>query len=485
MAFLYQQIAEELGTKIQNGEFNFDQKIPSVRAMAQKMNCSHSVVIQAYESLEKNGLIYAVPKSGYFPQIQNQILAVSDLQVKKSPNKLKAIAPSTNLMIAKVLEASLNPQIAPLGGGIPSPEILPLQTLQKFLVRASRDWTELLGMYTPTLGSLNLRKQIAKLMHQRGVEVDPEEILITNGCMEALVLALRACTQKGDVVALEYPLFFGLISVLEDLELKVVQIKTHPQTGLDLEHFKKALEKHSIRVLVSSATLQNPLGFSTSSEHKKSLVELCKKNKVTLIEDDVYGECLFQPELIRPLKHYDQSQNVIYCSSFSKTTCPGYRIGWMIAGKNHTQVTRAKMSQTLGGSSLIQEAMALFLEEGSYEYHIKKFRKAIASQVFQYRQLILDTFPKNTKVSSPQGGFFLWVELPEDLQINTAKLFDRAILECGVSFVPGPTFCAEWSDNHQPLHPLNSCLRISCGAPLTPEIKAKVLALGQFFDSQK
>lgn len=487
MAYLYQNIAEKIKADLQSGYLPLNEKIPSVRALSNRLNCSVSVVLQAYKELEKQGCILSKEKSGYFPvseyfsKLSSKSGKIDSLHL---PPKVQVQRPEAHSIIGQVIEATLDPTILPIGGGVPSPEILPIKSLQKSLNKATKQWSSLMGEYTLSQGSWNLRKQICKLMHTRGVEVNPGEIIITNGCMEALVLAIRHSTQVGDVVAVEYPMFFGLISVLQDLGRKIVEIPVHPHQGLDLAKLSRAIDIHPIKAVVSSATLQNPMGFSTSREHKKQLVEICENQQIRLIEDDVYGECLFQPDLLRPLKHFDTSGNVMYCSSFSKTTCPGYRLGWIIPGKGIENIEKAKMSQTLGGPSLIQEAMALFLEEGGYSYHIKKFRKSIAQHCFEYRQTILDYFPIGTQVSDPKGGFFLWIELPKSLNKNMVDLFPIVLKELSIAYIPGPTFCSNHNSNNIPLSSLSSCFRINCGFPMSPQIKDGLISLGHFLKKE-
>ncbi|MEO6098295.1 MAG: PLP-dependent aminotransferase family protein [Fibrobacteria bacterium] len=351
---------------------------------------------------------------------------------------------------------------------MPDESLLPIKQLNRCIHKTSRNWPGLLSEYAPSQGSLNLRKQVASLMKSRGVGCDPDEIVITNGCMEALVLVLRCLTRPGDIVALESPAFFGILPILKELDCKVMELPTSAAYGLDLRALESAAKQASIKACLISGSLQNPLGFSMTPADKIRLVSLCKKRNIILIEDDVYAEAQFDHNQSLPIRHYGQGDRVIYCSSFSKSISPGLRLGWVLPGALLEKIQKMKMSETLGGPMLLQESMALFLEEGGYAYHLRRFRKILANNCFQYRRTILKHFPKGTFVTAPKGGFFLWVELPT--QDSLQPLLTLAI-EKKLSFVPGEAFSSNGS--------WKNCLRIYSGSVFNPRIEMGLQKLGK------
>jgi len=212
----------------------------------------------------------------------------------------------------------------------------------------------------------------------------------------------------------------------------------------------------------------NPLGSCMPDEKKKELVELVTKNDIPLIEDDIYGEMYFGRHRPKTCKSFDTKGMVIHCSSLSKSLAPGYRVGWVIAGKYAEKVKQLKMMYTVTSPTLTQAAMAHFLSIGRYEYHLKNLRKALHTQCLKYIQGIMEFFPEDTKISRPQGGFVLWVELNKS--VNAYKVCTEA-LKHGISVAPGQIFSAKCN--------YSNCLRISYGKPWDEDVEYALMMLGK------
>ncbi len=469
--FKYEQISDYIIGAIQKGTIGSGSKIPSLRMMSKQFNCAMSVVMQAYQELEMNGYILAVEKSGYFAQ---SLLEAAIPSPQTSNHSLISQESKTNNMTGRMLEISTDTSILPLGCAIPDASILPLKRLQRLIVKKTKDCPDLLCGYTQPKGSLSLRQQLASLMLTRGVNVTAEDILITNGCMEALVLALKSVTKEGDIVAIESPIFFGLITILEQLNRRVIELPTSPSSGIDLDALKHVFQKKEVRACMFSTGFQNPLGFLMPEENRKTMIELALANDVTLIEDDIYGECSFYNESFRPTKSFDPQGQAIYCSSFSKLISPGMRVGWLIAGKHQNCCENIKVTETLGSSGLLQETMAEFLENGGYAYHKRLFSKKIAAQTYQVRRLISDYFPADTKITNPFGGYFLWVELAKG--IDSMQIFAEA-LNRKIGIIPGPIFSTSGK--------YKNCIRISCGSPVDENIENGIMILGELIKKKK
>ena len=197
-------------------------------------------------------------------------------------------------------------------------------------------------------------------------------------------------------------------------------------------------------------------------------MELVTEYKIPLIEDDIYGELYFGKKRPRTCKYYDREGWVMHCSSLSKSLAPGYRVGWTIPGRSFEEVKQVKRMQNISSPTLTQAAMAHFLQNGRYEYHLKKIRRALHTQCLRYTQSIIDHFPKGTRISRPTGGFVLWVQLPK--KTDTFKLRAEAMKQ-GISIVPGKIFSA--SCNY------NNCMRISFGRPWDEEAEYGLRLLGK------
>jgi DNA-binding transcriptional MocR family regulator len=203
-------------------------------------------------------------------------------------------------------------------------------------------------------------------------------------------------------------------------------------------------------------------------EKKEALVEMITRRRIPLIEDDIYGELYFGRHRPRTCKSFDKEGWVLHCSSLSKSLAPGYRIGWAIPGRFTSQVVQLKVMHTVTGTTITQEAIAHFLGIGRYEYHLKKLRKALHTQCLRYLQAIMTHFPENIKVSRPQGGFVLWLEL--DKKLNAYELYNEA-LKHQISVTPGLLFSAQGQ--------FGNCLRISYARPWDEEVEQGLKILGQ------
>ena len=273
--------------------------------------------------------------------------------------------------------------------------------------------------------------------------------------------------QPGDVVAIEQPAYFGTLLLLEDLGLKALEIPTDPQEGLLLAPLADAIRCHHPAAVLASPTVQNPLGASMSVPRKQELVALLEDAGIPLIEDDVYGDLVGEGQRPPACKAFDQSGNVIYCSSLSKTLAPGWRIGWIAAGRYHAQVLQARMAGDWAGAPLFEAATSEILTSGDYDRHLRRLKRRIAEGIGAVIARVKASFPPGTRVNVPAAGFLLWVELPH--QVNPLEVHRRALtLNIGVS--PGPLF--------SPRAHLTNFLRLNCANEPTPLLLNAVDRIG-------
>jgi len=461
----YIQVADGLEKMIAEEVLKIGDKLPSVRLLSDKYGISMGTAFQAYYHLEGRGLIESRPKSGYYVRFNHN-------RYPELPNLVTPEAVSHDVSVKEMI-ASIYTDIAATGItnfalAVPDASLLPGAKLNKSVVYALRNTKDHCMDYEHTQGNVELRKQITKLAFNWGGNVKPDEVIVTSGCLEAISLCLKAVTSPGDTVAIESPTYFGIYQAIESLGLKVVEISTDPINGVDLDHLQKAIKKFSIKACVFIPNFNNPLGSCMPDENKKKLVDIITKHNIPLIEDDIYGELYFGKTRPKNCKYYDTKGLVMYCSSLSKSLSPGYRIGWVIPGKFFFQVKQLKRIQNISGPTLTQAAIAHYLKNGRYEFHLKNLRKALHTQSLRYVQAIIKYFPPDTKVSRPHGGFILWLELNK--KVNAFKLRTEA-MKHHISIVPGKIFSA--GNNY------GNCIRICFGKPWNDDMDYGLMILGK------
>lgn len=462
---LYEQVAERMSRLIDKGTLKAGEKVPSVRTLSTQLGVSVSTVLQSYLLLEDKGMIEARPQSGFYVR----------LRARELPPEPKMSAPSSAASIVDIADLSLevhdaimDPTIVPFGAATPSDELLPTKKLYRVLGSVARRHEALSNRYDSPQGNLELRRQIAKRSIDWGGSLVPEDVVTTVGCSEALNLCLRAVTKPGDTVAVESPVYFGFLQILESLGLRALEIPTHPREGICLDTLESAIKKHRVSAVFLSANFQNPLGACMSEKNKKTVVELLADRQIPILEDDVYGDLYFEGVRPKALKAFDRSDTVMLCSSFSKTISPGFRVGWTVPGKYLNQVRRLKLASSISTATLLQMAIAEMLGSGGYDHYLRRVRKAYASQMQMMIQAVRRYFPEGTKVTRPTGGTVLWVEFPKG--IDAIELYRMALAK-RISIVPGPLFSPKRQYGH--------CVRLNCGQPWTERIEEAMITLGQ------
>jgi DNA-binding transcriptional MocR family regulator len=461
--FRYEEVIRYVRGLIQSGTLVPGRKAPSLRSLSKARGVSVSTVLQAYRILESQGELEARPQSGFY--VREQSPQTAPPSVMRSGSRERTV--NSGKKIASMFSHASDTSLVPLGCTIPSPKLLAGSQLDKFLIRAARKEGSLANTYSPPQGIAELREVIARRSMLWGHLCSPDDILVTSGCTEALHLALRVSTKPGDTVAVESPTYFGFLPILREQNLKVLEIPTDPVDGLSLPVLEQFLTSGQVRVCLLSSAFNNPLGCLTSEVKKSAVLKLLNRHSATLIEDDIYGDIYFGNDRPRPYSSMGEARDVIYCSSFSKTVAPGYRIGWVNSQRYIERLLEARYGSTLCNPVLPQLAIARFLNGGSYDNHLRRLRAQLLDNIRSLSRAVSDTFPKDTRISRPEGGFVLWVELPK--AIRTRELFQRAI-EAGICFAPGDLFTT--TEHYR------SCLRLSCGYPYDSTLEHAIWQLG-------
>ena len=462
---LYENLAASMADAIHAGALRAGDRLPSVRRLSTQHRVSIATAVQAYRHLENQRLVEARPKSGYFVLARPSRL--DEPKASTPPTAARFVGVSQ--LVKEVLEAGRDSDITPLGAACPGPELFPNEKLLRLAHSEGRRRPHLLGAYPMSPGNDRLRAMIARRSLDFGCRLSPQEIIVTNGCIEALNLALRAVARPGDIIALESPTYFTLLQIIESLGMKALEIPTHPRTGLSIEALDLATQKPgAVKAVIAMPNFQNPLGGLMSDEAKARMVQLLEARGVALIEDDIYGDIHFQEQRPRVAKAWDRSGNVLLCSSFTKTVSPGLRVGWIAPGKLFSEVAMLKFINSVATPELPQAAIAAFMADGGYDHHLRRLRAGFARQVEQTTHAIAEFFPHGTKVTRPAGGFVLWVELPP--KVDSLELFRRA-LEHRISIAPGPMFTTTKR--------YRNFMRIGCGHPWSSKIEMGLMRLGQ------
>lgn len=467
--FLYNEIAENIAEKIHSGVLKEGERLPSVRMLSREHGVSINTVKRIFLELESRSLVQSKSQSGYFVSPLNYL----KLPLPESSQPLLTLSSNEpNELINKVYSNMGNTDLTLFSIGVPSGNLLPLAKLKKEIVSASRELREGGTEYEPLQGNLKFRRMIAARSLAWEGHLSESDIITTSGCMNALSLCLMALTKPGDVIAIESPCYPGILQLTLSLGLQVMEIATHPVTGIDIEVLKSIMPKIDICLLVPN--FNTPLGYCIPDKSKKEIAELFSQYDIPLIEDDTYGDIHFSQKRPKCCKSFDTDGNILWCSSVSKTLAPGYRVGWVAPGKYKEQILRLKLIHSVSSTSLINEAVGNFLMTGKYENHLRRLRKTLQENYQNYAVIIADHFPFETKISRPQGGLALWVEFPKE--IDTAELYNYA-LQHKISIAPGRMFTLQ--DQFQ------NCMRLCIGLPWTEELGKKLKLLGSLSKKMK
>ncbi len=370
--------------------------------------------------------------------------------------------------VFEILESSMTRDVVPFGSAFPSPLLFPLVRLGQAMASAAQSLDPWSTVDDLTPGHADLRRQIALRYLADGMQVHPDDIVITNGALEALNLCLAAVTRPGDAVVVESPTFYAALQALERMGLQAIEVPTHPREGIDLQALEHAIVRHGPKACWLMTTFQNPLGSLMPEHRKRALVELVTRHGLPLIEDDVYAELYFGDKRPAPAKAFDTEGLVLHCSSFSKCLAPGYRVGWAVPGRYRKAVARQKLTTTLSASAPAQQALSAYLARGGFDKHLRKLRQTLAQQQAVFAEAVGHHFPAGTRATRPMGGYFLWVELPA--QVDALQLHRQALAQ-GISVAPGPIFSASRAFTH--------CLRLNYGHAWDARAEAAIATLGQ------
>ncbi|WP_431264947.1 PLP-dependent aminotransferase family protein [Roseateles chitinivorans] len=464
---LYESIAQSLRQQIQLGALAPGERIPSIRQLSRTHAVSTATAVQACLMLEREGLIHARMRSGFF------VRAVGPSANAKAPRmrKPRSMQNAELLTLQAVREG---PALIPLHDARPAPSLLPEAALSAAVSRRLRNERSTALDYAPAQGHAELRRLIAHRYAEMSVTIDPDEVIITAGTMEAISLALRTLTRAGDVVMVETPTFQGVLQAVAALGLTVVELPRPNGDSFDLKRLEALLSAHQVKAAILVPNFSNPIGRRADDAAKQALLALCARHSTVVIEDDIYGDLAWDNSRPFPLRRWGSDDRVITCGSFSKSLAPGLRVGWLLGGAWTEALIRAKYFSTYGNASLPQLALIDYLGRHQQERHFRRLRRAIAENAERLRDAIFRHWPDGTCSGDPRGGLSLWVQLPAGA--DGSRLAEVAMAE-GIGITPGRHFSSfgDYTDH----------VRLSCGLPWSPELSRAMRRLGALIRDQQ
>jgi len=465
---LYEKLANDIERQILKGVYRDGERLQSVREASRQRQISITTVLRAYLLLESRGLIASRPQSGFFVQRRKHAQADAAGSVERPhPIAISASVDVSRLVLSTLRTISAGDAV-PLGSPYPDPAGFPFDKLNRYVFAAGKDASrhDLQNALPP--GHPQLLRQIVKRHLYQGLAVDPAEAIVTVGATEAINLCLQAVAKPGDVIAVESPTFYAMLHAIERMGMKVVEVPTDPVLGIDVDMLERLARELPIAACMVMPNFQNPLGYRMPDERKRALVQLANERDIPIIENGVYNELYYGDAPPSTLKAFDTKGLVLHCSSFSKTLTSVYRIGWALPGRYRDQVEKLKFLNTLTTPSIPQRAIAEYLERDGYDHQLRRLRKAYAQNARLMQHTVSRFFPEGARVSSPEGGYVLWVELPG--QIDGMRLYQQA-LEHGITVGPGYMFSAT---NSYP-----NFIRLNYSSPWSREIEQAVITVGK------
>lgn len=439
--YKYELFTRFIEEQINKGILQSGDRLPSVREVKRRYHLSTSSVQSGYEHLIIKGLVESRPRTGYFiarfqredvPEIRTSLLPVA-----------KDTVFTKNVMLTsargKPSESSSFNAAAP--GDLLVAQKLILRTMQEVI----REKGASLLRYYPSDGLPELKNEIARHMRLYGCLFNPEELIITDGALQALTIALGAVTHSGDVVAVESPCVFSVLETIKSLDLKIVEIPVHYRDGFDTDYFKKVCMRNNIKAVVVTPNFHNPTGILMSDEAKKKLLHVALEYQVPIIENDIYGDLYFEGKRPSCIRNFDTTGLVMTFSSYSKTLAPGIRLGWLYAGRFFSRSERLRFGLGRSVSPIYQELMLKLLQKNAYERHLRSFRKKLSEQAFQLLDALRRFFPETSYFQRPQGGYSIWGQLPKETDM---KAFYGYCETYKILFTPGTTFSLDDEYSH-------------------------------------
>lgn len=453
--YKFEKLALQLRKLIEQGVWKAHEKLPSLREQVIHSGYSLMTVMNAYQELEAQGLIYSTEKSGYYVADR---LPKNKLLSQTEPKITDHI--QINSLVFDYLTSTHQKNVIPLGSAFPQDQLLRHPKLMQILAKHAKRPQSYNSVDSMPPGHLPLQQFIARRYLLQGLDTSANDIVITSGCLDALTLSLKAVAKPSDYILLQQTIFYGAWQAAEHLGLKVITLPEHPTEGFNIDLFEQCLKKYPIKVCWLMVNFHNPIGFTLGNDIKQKIAALLNQYQVYMIEDDVYQELFYGAHKPLPVKYYDQNDWVLHCSSFSKTLGAGFRVGWVNNRKFSERIQHLQLMSTLSVSPLLQHALAEFVASHHYEKHLRQLRQQLERHKKQFYSYLIQHLSDLCDIYYYDGGYFLWMRLPSN--IDSMSLYQQLIAQ-NISVTPSALFNIEQNSSHH--------IRINCSYAWNDDIK--------------
>ncbi|HYG41212.1 MAG TPA: PLP-dependent aminotransferase family protein [Cytophagales bacterium] len=369
--------------------------------------------------------------------------------------------------LREILKVTSQPDIISFAGGLPNPEFFPVEAIKAASKKVLENDGKNVLQYAVSEGYYPLRKYIAERYAQKGLEVDPEEILITNGSQQALDLVGKIFIDPGDHILMERPSYLGAIQAFSLYQPTFLGVDLLGD-GIDLNGFRKVIRDNAVKLFYTVPNFQNPTGISCAEHKREEMAKIILQSNTLLVEDDPYGDINFKEESVPPVKKLIGKQGILL-GSFSKIISPGMRLGWVVAEKRIIEkLLLVKQASDLHSNFLSQRIIYQYLLDNDLDRHITTIKEAYRKQKNFMIEMIEKHFPKQINYNDPEGGMFVWLKLPA--KINAFQLLECAAKE-KVVFVPGEIFYVDRAEKNT--------LRLNFSNSTAPQIEKGIEIMGK------
>jgi DNA-binding transcriptional MocR family regulator len=463
---LHVALAVHLAGEIEQGMWAPGQRLPSVRELSRSRSVSVTTVLAAYRALEDRRLVESRPKKGFF-------VCAAAGRGRRTENTAASVALEDGPFTHDALNGMDDlPGVVSFGTALCGEALFPTEALARCVAATARSRGALLATVPLSPGAKRLRESLARHAANWNCHLDADDILITNGCVEAFGLCLQAVAQSCGTVIVESPSYYGYLTTIAQLGMRPLPVRFHGREADALADVARLADERRVAACLVATAVSNPAGMSMSDETRQALVALCDARAIPVIEDATFSDLHFDG-VQRAAKSHDRSGSVLLCGSLSKTLAPGLRLGWLAGGRRHREIVALKRAMSVGQPLVIQEAVGEFLQGGGYQHHLRRLRKRCRAQVRETVDSLRSHAPHGTFVREPDGGYLLWVQLPPG--VSATALATRARRE-GIAVAPGTLFAPDGGfDDH---------VRLNCGYPLDERRRAALLRLADMMTGE-
>ncbi len=467
---LYKQVFEQLRTMIDNETLKEGDVLPSTRGFAKELSVNRTTIYRAYEELWAQG--YIESKSGSYSTVRKPAKVVTiDYKEKKQIinwNDIFERKPNLTGMYSQVPTVQKNfINFIPLS---PDPKLIPVQKFKQCLNNVLIQEGPDLLQYGNSSGYQPLREYIAKQMQKHSINISVDEIILTNGCQNAIDLILKLLITEGDKILVESPTYSSAIPLFGMYGADIIGIPVKAN-GVDLEILENQILKHKPSLFYTMPNFHNPTGITSDQIHRENLLEICKKHKVPILEDGFVEEMKYFGKAVLPIKSMDKYNIVFYLGTFSKILFPGLRIGWIAADKKCiSMLSNIAKVNCISGNILNQAALLKFCKLGYYDIHVKRMHRVYKKRMMTALRAVSEYIPKeHFTYTKPFGGYSLWIKAKND-ELEQNEIINL-INKQGVAVSPGNIHFSE---------PQNKCyFRISIAHTDENEIKEGIKKIGK------